>query len=38
MSSPCTQVVDYLVANSYLLTALELFMEACEAGREGEVR
>jgi hypothetical protein len=30
-------VVAYLVANNYLLTALELFMEACEAGREAEV-
>ena len=32
------QVMEYLVSNGYLLTALELFMEACEAGREGEVR
>lgn len=31
------QVIQYLVANNYLLTALELFMEASEAGREAEV-
>ncbi|KAK9863677.1 hypothetical protein WJX84_001378 [Apatococcus fuscideae] len=31
------QVIQYLLANNYLLTALELLLEAQEAGREGEV-
>lgn len=31
------QVVQYLLANNYLLTALELLLEAQEAGREGEM-
>ncbi|KAK9813191.1 hypothetical protein WJX72_010407 [[Myrmecia] bisecta] len=31
------QVAQYLLANNYLLTALELLMEAQEAGREPEV-
>ena len=31
------QVIQYLLANNYLLTALELLLEAQEAGREGDV-
>ena len=33
----CPQVVQYLLANNYLLTALELLVEAQEAGNEGDV-
>ena len=31
------QVVQWLLANNYLLSALELLVEAQEAGNEGEV-
>lgn len=35
--SLCMQVVQYLLANNYLLTALELLVEAQEAGNEDDV-
>ena len=36
-SASCVQVVQYLLAHNYLLTALELLVEAQEAGNEEDV-